>query len=45
MNIYRSQHGQDEGPDKGDLPDVVVFPTSTLEVSEVRNNNFFSLDA
>lgn len=31
----RSQHGQDEGPDKGLLPDVVVFPQSTEEVSEI----------
>ena len=31
----RSQHGQDEGPDKGLLPDVVVYPQSTKEVSEV----------
>ena len=33
----RSQHGQDEGPDKGLRPDLVVFPGSTEEVSEVRN--------
>lgn len=32
----RSQHGQDEGPDKGMNPDVVVSPGETLEVSEVR---------
>ena len=31
----RSQHGQDEGPDKGMMPDVVVFPQTTEEVSEV----------
>ncbi len=31
----RSQHGQDEGPDLGKNPDVVVFPNSTEEVSEV----------
>jgi FAD/FMN-containing dehydrogenase len=32
----RSQHGQDEGPDKGLMPDVVVFPQTTEEVSEVK---------
>lgn len=31
----RSQHGQDEGPDKGMNPDVVVSPGETLEVSEI----------
>jgi hypothetical protein len=31
----RSQHGQDEGPDMGMTPDVVVFPESTEHVSEV----------
>ena len=31
----RSQHGQDEGPDKGEMPDVVVFAESTEHVSEV----------
>ena len=33
--ISRSQHGQDEGPDRGLMPDVVVFPQTTEEVSEV----------
>ena len=32
----RSQHGQDEGPDKGLQPDLVVFPGCTGEVVEVR---------
>ena len=32
----RSQHGQDEGPDKGSNPDIVVFASETAEVSEVR---------
>jgi len=31
----RSQHGQDEGPDNGDMPDVVVFAESTEHVSEI----------
>ena len=31
----RSQHGQDEGPLLGEKPDVVAFPQSTEEVSEV----------
>eukprot|EP00096_Caligus_rogercresseyi_P011070 TRINITY_DN4243_c0_g1_i1.p1 TRINITY_DN4243_c0_g1~~TRINITY_DN4243_c0_g1_i1.p1 ORF type:complete len:495 (-),score=96.03 TRINITY_DN4243_c0_g1_i1:136-1620(-) len=31
----RNQHGQDEGPEKGSLPDIVVFPGNTEEVSEV----------
>lgn len=31
----RSQHGQDEGPDKGAMPDVVVFAESTEHVSEI----------
>jgi hypothetical protein len=38
---FRSQHGQDEGPDKGLLPDVVVFPQSTEEVSEVKFKSDF----
>jgi len=29
------QHGQDEGPHLGHNPDIVVFPSSTQEVSEV----------
>ena len=32
----RSQYGQDEGPDKGLMPDIVVFAESTEHVSEVR---------
>ena len=32
----RSQHGQDEGPDKGRNPDLVAYPQSTEHVSEVR---------
>ena len=36
--VIRSQHGQDEGPDKGKLPDLVVFPKDVNEVSEVRSN-------
>lgn len=35
----RSQHGQDEGPEKGDTPDVVVFAESTEHVSEVLNRD------
>ena len=31
----RSQHSQDEGPEHGLLPDVVVCPQSTEQVSEV----------
>ena len=31
----RSQHGQDQGPHPGSLPDTVVFPESSLQVSEV----------
>ena len=34
--IIRSQHGQDEGPDKGMIPDLVAFPGEVGEVSEVR---------
>ena len=34
--IVRSQHGQDEGPDRGEIPDVVVFAESTEHVSEVN---------
>ena len=34
--IVRSQHGQDEGPDRGEIPDVVVFAESTEHVSEVK---------
>ena len=37
----RSQHGQDEGPDKGEMPDVVVFAESTQHVSEVSCNFIF----
>ena len=37
----RSQHGQDEGPDKGEMPDVVVFAESTQHVSEASNNIIF----
>ena len=33
----RTQHGQDEGPDNGVDPDVVVFPQDTEQVSEVSN--------
>jgi hypothetical protein len=38
-DAVRSQHGQDEGPDFGVKPDVVVYPQSTEEVSEVRNGS------
>ena len=31
----KSQHGQDEGPEKGMPPDVVAFAESTEHVSEV----------
>jgi len=30
-----NQHGQDEGPHPGKAPDLVVFPSSTQEVSEI----------
>ena len=33
--VVRSQHSQDEGPEKGALPDLVVYATSTEHVSEV----------
>ena len=29
------QHGQDEGPHTGKSPDIVVFPSSTEEVSQI----------
>ena len=41
----RSQHGQDEGPDKGMMPDVVVFPQTTEEVSEVGPDGRLNLAA
>ena len=31
----KSQHGQDEGPDKSIPPDIVAFAESTEQVSEV----------
>ena len=31
----KTQHGQDEGPDKGVPPDIVAFAESTEHVSEV----------
>ena len=31
------KHGQDEGPDMGENPDVVVYPQSTEEVCEVSS--------
>lgn len=31
----RSQHGQDEGPEIGHAPDLVVYPSSTELVQEV----------
>lgn len=31
----RGQHSQDEGPERGLLPDLVVYATSTQQVSEV----------
>lgn len=31
----RSQHGQDEGPEIGHPPDVVVYPRNVNEISEV----------
>lgn len=34
----RSQHGQDEGPDKGELPDIVVFAENTGHVSEASRS-------
>jgi D-lactate dehydrogenase (cytochrome) len=33
--VIRSQHGKDEGPYEPMLPQLVVFPESTAEVSEV----------
>ena len=39
----RTQHGQDEGPDKGQLPDLVVQPGEVGEVSEVRSNFAISI--
>ena len=41
--IVRSQHGQDEGPDRGEIPDVVVFAESTEHVSEVNTLVFIYL--
>ena len=32
----RSQHGQDEGPEKGQSPEIVAFPEDVGQVSEVR---------
>ena len=32
----RSQHGQDEGPEKGRSPEIVAFPEDVSQVSEVR---------
>ena len=32
----RSQHGQDEGPEKGQSPEIVAFPEDVSQVSEVR---------
>lgn len=40
--VVRSQHGQDEGPDKGVNPDAVVFPHSTEEVSEVKKTKMLN---
>ena len=31
----RSQHCQDEGPEKGQMADIVVYTTSTQQVAEV----------
>ena len=31
----RAQHGSDQGPHEGGLPDLVVFPENSLQVSEV----------
>ena len=31
----RSQHCQDEGPEKGQMADIVVYATSTQQVAEV----------
>ena len=38
-NTVRSQHGQDEGPDPGLIPDIVAFPGETGEVSEVTDHS------
>lgn len=32
----RSQHGQDEGPEKGQSPEIVAFPEDVSQVSEVK---------
>ena len=32
----RSQHGQDEGPEKGKSPEIVAFPEDVSQVSEVK---------
>ncbi len=41
----RSQHGQDEGPDLGLPPDVVAYPKSVEEVSEVWKGSSFILSS
>ena len=35
-DAVKSQHGQDEGPDKGIPPDIVAFAESVQHVSEVN---------
>ena len=35
FNIFTCTLGQDEGPDQGSMPDVVIFAESTEHVSEV----------
>ena len=35
----RSQHGQDEGPEKGQSPEIVAFPEDVSQVSEVKVTN------
>ena len=39
----RSQHCQDEGPEKGQMADIVVYATSTQQVAEVSNRKIASL--
>ena len=39
----RSQHCQDEGPEKGQMADIVVYATSTQQVAEVSIVSSFKI--